>query len=152
MYGWKKGVQIKLDPELAGSRLEYIRDQNKGRLTPEVVLEDARPEDSPLHPAFEWDDTVAAERYRKNQAQAMIQAVVIVASENRPEVRAFVSVVQADDQGHTYTHILHAMDTPALREQVIENAKHDLEIWENKYQDLTEFASVHEAIKHELSR
>ena len=46
-----------------------------GELTPGLVVDTARPEDSPLHSHFEWDDGIAGEKYRQVQAAAMIRSV-----------------------------------------------------------------------------
>lgn len=47
----------------------YRRD---GEVSPESILESARSPKSPLHQYFEWDDSLAAERYRLEQARQMI--------------------------------------------------------------------------------
>lgn len=47
-------------------------------LTPDLVLDTARDPDNPLHGHFEWDDGVAAEEWRKNQARKLIRSVKIV--------------------------------------------------------------------------
>ena len=46
--------------------------QQQGEVTPEVVLDQARSPKHPLHPYFEWDDTVAALKHRLNQARELI--------------------------------------------------------------------------------
>lgn len=38
-------------------------------ITPEQVLEKARDEQSELHKCFEWNDSIAAEKYRLQQAR-----------------------------------------------------------------------------------
>lgn len=48
-----------------------------GELTAKEILELARPPSSYLHRFFEWDDSVAAERYRLNQARKIIQVLVV---------------------------------------------------------------------------
>jgi hypothetical protein len=48
-----------------------------GRLTTDAVVEEARPIDAPLHPAFEWRDDRAAHLYRLDQARHLIRALVI---------------------------------------------------------------------------
>lgn len=57
--------------------LQRIADQHDGRLKPEWVVDAARPEDSPLHDYFTWDDTLAAEERRKDQARPLIRSVEI---------------------------------------------------------------------------
>ena len=44
----------------------------ENKVTPQEVLEKARDENSELHKCFEWNDSVAAEKYRLQQARAII--------------------------------------------------------------------------------
>ena len=53
-------------------------EDRKGKLTASQVLEVARSPDSPLHPCFEWDDSIAAEQWRLEQARELIRRVKIV--------------------------------------------------------------------------
>lgn len=53
----------------------YGRD---GELRASKVLDEARPAEAPLHPAFEWDNTKAAEEFRLHQARNLIKAVTII--------------------------------------------------------------------------
>lgn len=63
------GSVRKIDPEVAGERLAAIKKgRGGGVISPAAVVEDARPKDSPLHPAFEWCDAAAAKRYREEGA------------------------------------------------------------------------------------
>lgn len=52
VYGWKSGSRIKVNAQQAGELFEQLE-----TVTPETVLEAAKSEDSPIHSAFEWDDT-----------------------------------------------------------------------------------------------
>jgi hypothetical protein len=49
--------------------------EREGRLLPDDVIERARPEDSPLHSHFEWNDGEAARQYRRVQAARLIRTV-----------------------------------------------------------------------------
>jgi len=51
----------------------------EGTLTPETILARARSAEHPLHRYFEWDDSAAAEKYRRAQASSMILASKFVA-------------------------------------------------------------------------
>lgn len=57
------------------------------RLTPSAVVEAARDAASPLHPLFEWDDDLAAEAYRLDQARAVIRTVLVTVSTTRTTVQ-----------------------------------------------------------------
>jgi hypothetical protein len=52
-------------------------ESRSGKLSPADVLAAARPEDSPIHEFFEWDDTAAAESWRMEQARELIRRVRI---------------------------------------------------------------------------
>lgn len=152
MYKWKPGSHLStLDAQECGDTLELLRQHHNGRLTAQIVVEQAIDEQSPLHPAFEWDDTKAAEEYRLEQARSLIRSVLIVSEGTAPEVRAFVTVLQADDQYLSYTHIVQAMENPILREQVLTRAKSELVNWEERYHHLEEFSMVHHVIAKVVS-
>lgn len=67
--------------EMAGDdvekRLSALAKKAGGLLTAEVVVEDARNPSSPLHAHFDWDNDVAAEKWRLEQARRLIRSVKI---------------------------------------------------------------------------
>lgn len=75
----------------------YDRD---GYVKPSVLVDAARPVDSPAHDAFEWDDSKAAEEYRLSQARNWIKNVTLVI-EDRDEVMVHVpSFVSESREGY----------------------------------------------------
>ena len=68
-----------IDAQTAGSELDRIR-RRDGTIKPAAVVDEARPEQAPLHPAFEWRDPVAAEQWREHQASKLIKVVRVVPS------------------------------------------------------------------------
>jgi hypothetical protein len=68
-----------VDAQTAGSELDRIR-RRDGTIKPAAVVDEARPEEAPLHPAFEWRDPVAAEQWREHQASTLIKVVRVVPS------------------------------------------------------------------------
>jgi hypothetical protein len=70
--------------QVIGEELSRIAESHGG-LTAPVVVDEARPEDSSLHPAFEWRDPVAGERWREHQARNLIRAVQVVSSNEAGE-------------------------------------------------------------------
>ena len=61
--------------ERVAKRLSEL--EREGRLLPADVVDDARDADSPLHSHFEWDDSIAAEHYRLDQARNLIRSIKI---------------------------------------------------------------------------
>ncbi len=148
MYKWRPGFghpAIKADT--AGQVLEEIKQQSGGGLTAQVVVDSARPLDHPLHSAFEWDDTAAAEEYRKVQARHLIRSLVIeIAESPGSSVRAFVVVQEATKDHWTYVAVHDAMSNPELRRQVLHRAIAELTAFQNKHRDLQELSGVFKAI------
>ena len=146
VYKWRSGARLPVDAQVAGEAIEALRVRAGGQLSPAQVVDAARSEGSPLHPAFEWDNTVAAARHREDQARHLIGALVVVvtpAGEPR-EMRAFVSVTQNHVTG--YTALQTAMSDRKLRQQVVERALRELAQWRERYEGYVELAAVHDAI------
>ncbi len=86
------------EPKVSDLRehLQEIYDR-RGRLTPDDVLAVARDENHPLHNRFEWNDSTAAEAYRRAQAQELIRSVRVSYVDRagvEQKTRAFVAVRQ----------------------------------------------------------
>jgi hypothetical protein len=82
-----------IDAQTAGSELDRIR-RRDGTIRPDVVVDEARPEEAPLHPAFEWRDPVAAEQWREHQASTLIRVVRVVPAPVEERVAAVRPVAQ----------------------------------------------------------
>jgi len=63
--------------EAALDELTRIHASETG-LTAKAVVDESRPEDAVLHPAFEWNDSKAAEQFREHQATSLIRSVRVV--------------------------------------------------------------------------
>ncbi len=91
-----------VDPEQAGKILAKL-EEKQGNLTAQSVVDAARPKTSPLHEAFEWDDSAAAESWRLDQARSMIKSIEIVVIEEEgdaePESRPIYFNVQQPSPG-----------------------------------------------------
>ena len=143
VYRWKPGARIKINARVAGQELERIRTKHNGRLTADDVLKEARSKASPLHGAFEWSDTKAAQQFRLQQAQYLVRSIEITVVQSKTKtsnVRAFVNVKR--DQDRSYTSIAHAMSDKELREQVVAQAWKELQEWRGRYETLSEFSKV----------
>lgn len=152
-YAWKPGSRIPVDPDVAGRRLEALAASSPdGVVRPRDVVEAARPADAPLHPAFEWDDRVAAERWREEQARHIIRSLVVVhtssSGQNVP-IRAFVRVTSVStsdapsdrEKNSGYAHVYRAMEHQEWRQQVLEEAKRELHAFVEKYRALSQVAA-----------
>lgn len=143
VYKWKMPGLIPVDAQDAGEELDRIYRKN-GQLSPQSVVDESRPAAAPLHPCFEWDDTVAAEKYRQGQAQEIIRQIVVAPAENEPQqstVRAFVSV------SREYHPIDVVIQHPNMMELLMRDALTELRAFQNKYETLSGLTPVFDAIK-----
>lgn len=121
------------------SRLEA----EHGRLVPSAIVDAARSPKSPLHRFFEWDNTVAAEKYRIMQASNLIRHVKVVMelpNLTARTVRAYVSPYT----GQGYVRIEKALSDADMRMQLLAQARRELEAFRKRYNDLEE---LNEAFK-----
>ena len=131
--------------------LKRIARKHGGVLDPAVVVESARPETSPLHDQFQWDDSAAAHAYRLWQARMLIRVRVSVLAEDTDPVRVFVSLrddrVQGREPGEGGYRVTEAvLKDPAMRARMLREALADIASWKRKYSALKELAGIFAAI------
>lgn len=147
IYGWRSGSRVNIDPQQAGEAIDRIRKGHNGLIEPEMVVDAARDERSPLHPHFEWDDHAAAEEHRKGQARELVRSLTVDISRSNIEqksVRAFVNVESGGERGYVSTFT--AMSSEDLRRQVLADAFGELEAWRARHAELSELARIFSAI------
>lgn len=88
--------------------------EKKGRITAPEVLDAARPESSPIHDCFDWNDSEAAEKWRLEQARELIRRVKIELVYQEVSVRT-VKYVADPASSDGYTDIVKARE-PSLSE------------------------------------
>ena len=155
---WAKGVRLsgkgKPDAPTAFERIESLRVKNEGRVTPDLLIEDAAPEDSTLHPFFEWDDSAAANEHRKNQARQLMHSFRVVIDNGGMErpvpKRIYVRVVKGSSS--FYTTAAAAMSEAESRAFVLQRAINDLRSWKERYSDLQEMAQIHRYVEECLEQ
>lgn len=142
IYKIKSGARLPVSAQIAGE--ECARLESEGRLTPRNLVDENRPEDAPLHKCFEWNDSVAAEKWRETQAVYIIRSVEVTVEQSTEPTRAFV--VTVSDEKHEYQSIGHVLRMADSREYLLEQAKRDLLSFRRKYQTLHELSEIFEAI------
>lgn len=145
VYEWKYNMPIKA--QVVGEQFEELEKQ-QGYLTPKIVLESARSETSVLHPCFEWNDDVAAEKYRETQAGLLIRnlTVKMIAPEKEQSepVRAYANIRQTDTS--EFISVRNVLMDEELTRKMLEQAKKELNAFTKKYSALQELSMVFEAI------
>ncbi len=122
-------------PQKIGLALAKIEKANAGKLTPRATVAAARDERSALHPHFEWDDAIAAEGYRVEQARTIISAIRVVEDDGLAQPHhAYLSVM--DGAGVAYRSHGEIQRSAELQLAVLRQAERDLEAWERRHDDL----------------
>ena len=122
-------------------QLQAIYDQH-GQLTPSLLVDEARSENHALHDRFEWDNAVAGEAWRRQQAHEMIRSIKIVYRKGDnlgPErsVRAFHAV--RTEVGHVYEPAERIASDPFLTELVRKDMEREWKALKRRYDEFEDF-------------
>lgn len=165
--------KYKVSADVVGKTMEKI-EKRDGKVTKESFLEESRPVDSPTHNMFEWNDTIAAEKYRLEQSGEIIRNIqievieipareiqleirTVTAEELRIEeekkravrTRAFVNTTKSDPKhAGQYMSVDKALADEEKRRIVLENALYEFKRLASKYSFLNELEVVREAIEN----
>jgi hypothetical protein len=155
---------LAVKPQVAGEHLKKLTDENGGKLTPEIVLKSAKKKSDALHTCFEWNDSVAANKFRREQARLIIRGVQVIKLHKNEEIKvgAFVSI-RHDVDGNLSTNpfakgdshfvtVDSAMASNVLQAYTLEMALIELQNFQNKYHNLKELKDVFASIKFALSK
>ena len=119
--------------ELEKKLLTQMAKRNGGILKVDDVLEEAKNVNSVLHQHFEWDDSEAAEHYRRQQARALIQRCRIQLVETEPvKIRAFVSLPTDREQGGGYRLTTEVMGDEYLKDEMLRDIRMTIQRWTKK--------------------
>lgn len=147
IYRWQPGKWLGVPAQIAGDRIEAIRER-LGHVHPSDVVEDARPEGAPLHPCFEWNDAAAAQKWRVEQARAVLRALVILPNDapDADPVRAFVAI-GSDNEPNDYMPLSVVMSDEELRRRALRDALDQLNQLKARYATLRELEKVWAAVQ-----
>ena len=145
-YRFKPGARIKASAQTVGEVCADLEKDNN--LTPKGLVDVSRAEDAPLHDLFEWDDSIAGEKYREVQAGKIIRSIEITYEEKTP-VRAFFPVkYQESTEKSSYKSISVVLRNTDMREQVLSTARREMTSFVCRYKNIEELANVIEAMEN----
>ena len=113
--------------------------------SPQAILEKARDETTELHRCFTWDDSIAAEKWRINEARLVTRQLVIKEVEvpkDRPEIRLFYKT--DNESGYKPTQIIVKQEDEY--KQLLARAYSELRAFKRKYSMLKELQEIFELI------
>jgi hypothetical protein len=127
-YKWKNSPHADIDANVVGTFLaKEAAKRGKRRLKVDEIMELARPKRSPIHKAFDWDESVAARKWNLHQARNLTNNLVCVVIQEvgaRPEtVQAFVSLSPIDNGRAYYDTVAVMSDREVLTHQIEQATK-----------------------------
>ena len=133
MVVWKMSL-FKADAEKVASEIEHLENA-----TPERILDYARNEDTELHKCFEWDDAVAGENWRKQQARMIVCNLVYVDNEKKEpsKLRVFYQSEERE-----YKPVKFTLQKKDEYKELLERALNELHAFKEKYKMLTELDEI----------
>jgi len=165
-YSWNYNFGAKVSADVVGATFERLEEE-QGEVNKENFLEASRPEESATHNLFEWNDSIAAEKYRLQQSgkyiqllnvtivnipqQAQRQEVSIASDELKPKpmpitTRAYVDTAPGRCTKGAFVNIETALSDDEKRKIVLAHAFDELQMFEKKYELYGELSGVFTAI------
>ena len=130
-------VTANVEANVVGNELDRIH-QKHGALRPNDVVDEAKPEDAPLHPVFEWDDEVAGQQWRVHTARNLIRSVHVVTDNKEPSA-VYVNI-QNNDKQREYQPIEMVVNKPDLYAMAIYEAQQRINAAQKSLENLQDAA------------
>lgn len=104
-------------------------------LTAKNLVGIAESKGSKLHDMFEWDNTVAAKRYRIYQARLIINTIEVTfnGDDVMPAYERVTIETESIEPARVYERVDYIMESKKLKEQVANRALRELITWKEKY-------------------
>lgn len=123
----------------------YRECETLSEITPENVLDKARDDSTELHKCFEWDNSIAGEKYRLIQARDVIRHFVIEYKKDEEEPQK-IRTYQISTTTNQYKPTRVILQNPDEYSALLERAKDELRDIQRRYNTLAELEEVFAAI------
>lgn len=133
--------------KVALNAVERLRQKHGGQVTPEHIVEAARPAKSELHALFEWDDAKAAAEHRRAQAGRMLRSIEVVYKEMPKTPMRHFEIIQkkhssVPESRTYYSTAEEVMADPKARDRLVAEAVKSLIQFRRRYEGLSELEVV----------
>ena len=154
----KAGAHLTVEQAVEyGKRIDWLASKQSGSITPKEVLADAMNKTSPLHGYFEWDNSIAAEKWRVSQANYLLRSIEVVVTRSdgtEMQVRQYYSITEQTEDGREQSYYMLGvvLNDADKRAAVIADAFREVENWRLRYEQYSEFENICSSIKQFKSR
>lgn len=138
---WKLDWKYKADASLVAT--EIYKDRTSAK--PEEVVEIAKNPECELHKCFDWDNEIAGEKWRLEQARDILRNLVIVNIEKEvPQKTNLRLTHKIDNSGYKLT--VNIVRNQNEYELLLRQALKELDTFKRKYACLSELEQIMELI------
>ena len=133
-----------------GETLGKLQEKNKGILTADVIVKAAHFKNSVLYPYFDWDESVASDKWLLHQARMLINHVEVIYEHQKVinHFPAYINVLNTNEDkdkepSRGYVDSITVGNKEFMRKQALKEALNQLTHWKDKYawlKELSEFA------------
>lgn len=109
--------------------------------TPDDIVELAKDESTELHKCFEWDDTIAAEKWRRHTARLICCSLQVVVEKEEKEPVTY-RLIQNDRSEQAYKPVTMTVRNDAEYDRLLKQAKLELKAFKERYKKITELETV----------
>lgn len=141
MVEWKVKGLYKADAETVYREITSLGD----KFSPEDIVEAAKDESSELHKCFEWNDEVAAQKWRLHTARMLVNQLVI-RTETSDNIPVAVRVISSASEVNTYVPTKMLIKSESDYADLLARAKRELQAFQQKYSTLSELQEIFTAI------
>ena len=152
-YCWK-GTVFSADANKVGKELERL-ENDVVKLTNDEVLENAKSNvNSELHKCFEWDDSVASNKWRLTQATAVLTSIHLVIKENeksKETLKVYYSLrTDSEVSGREYKNIMRIIEDDEDYKQLLKKAENEFISYKERYNKLLKLSDLKNIIYKNL--
>ena len=133
---WKMNL-YDADAEKVYSEIQSIGEA----VTPQQIVDFARDSNTELHKCFEWNDSVAAEKYRVQQARLVVCHLVYTET-NTDNTPSKIRVMQRSDTEAAYKSTRLIFQNRNEYTRLLERAYAELRAFKERYKTLSELEEI----------
>jgi hypothetical protein len=130
-YAFKKNFRCPVKPQVVGTALAEIEKEH-GNLQPKTIVASSMTTHKELNPCFTWDNKVAGNLWREEEARELCRSVVIVYDSRKDDepvvMQGWVSVT-TEEYGQGYVSTTRIVEDESLAEQAVNDAIKGLNGW-----------------------
>ena len=136
--------------KIYGRRLKQLSKLNNNQINSKIVLADAKNKISPLHDAFEWNNSKAGRKWRLHQAALLVNHIIQVYVYDTKKVERPICFSLCDEisKPRFWVQTEMAMQDPLLKQKILQQALWELDAWKFRYQEYEELEKILTAIKN----